>query len=256
MIKTECNFCGAECNNQYDMNIESDYNDCDYCGLYAIHLSPFDHRLLKKKHIVAGYLNETKDEPFRKEIIQITKEKYNEILEDELIPETPMQKLDKLLMYCYKKNNAMDKEFTIILPNLKKSLNKKRIYINGNSQRIGIAYTRSQEELNSVLKAVLEEGWINPTLTSENDIEGFSINTNGKKRISKIIEGNKDNSPEEPVSKTRCSLEKLGEMARAIISILAVIILFLSILYIVFSAFGVNLPTELEEIFRGIINLK
>jgi hypothetical protein len=83
-----------------------EYN-CANCGLYE--LTGDDNNMLKrdyadKKHLIAGYLYEFNKD--NENIFNVTDKNLKLILNDGRMPQTPIQRLERLLLNLYKKSNG------------------------------------------------------------------------------------------------------------------------------------------------------
>jgi len=188
MDKINCFFCNSQADYFKDGTLDT-IHSCDYCGNYSVSRSFFDDyrddkefrdKVNQTKYIIAGYLEETKGE--RNETFLISSSNYNNIIENIVIPKTSMQKLEQMLLYCYKKNEFIGQEFAlfklykIIFNITKEDLN----FLFGDINRTGVAYTKNSKELIGLFKAMDELRWINLDYTSSGEyMLYFSLSTEG-----------------------------------------------------------------------------
>ncbi len=157
MNRTNCFFCKSECDDLTKISAANGY-DCPYCGKYKISNTALNFILEESKHIIAGYLEEINGN--RKEPFVIFRETIPMILDDVKIPKTSMQKLEKLLLYCYNKNEYIGQEFTTCAKYKEYSYGEYFYYLNGDDKRFGIAYTKNPDELEGMIYAMSDLGWL------------------------------------------------------------------------------------------------
>ena len=162
MDKTTCFFCESECEKYENFNTDGNKYICPYCGKYELTRivtddSEFKDKLISNKHIFSGYLEETKEN--RQGYLTITTDKIDGILNDVLIPKTVMQKLEKLLLYCYKRNEYIGQEFTTNPSYIDRIYKKPRVFINRIPKRLGIAYSKDKSELDGLVNGMAEFEW-------------------------------------------------------------------------------------------------
>lgn len=117
---------------------------CQNCGKYKTSLEAFfdlpgtfERREYKnKKHLFSGYIREMDELKLSLELI--TNTNFQSILSSPLIPKTMMEKLEKLLLYIYRKTEQLHQEIEI------------------DESMPAIAYAKNSEELSSMLVALQE----------------------------------------------------------------------------------------------------
>ena len=102
MDKFECFFCERE-PKVLDpaQGVSGYFYNCPFCGKYILESDVetiFRNKYDKKRHLVAGYLHSLKGQKRDTEIIDINN--YESYIENEVIPKTMVQKLDRMLIVC------------------------------------------------------------------------------------------------------------------------------------------------------------
>ncbi|MDD4127815.1 MAG: hypothetical protein PHV39_09060 [Methanomicrobium sp.] len=158
--KLPCPICNKKCSN----NIQENYTDCcisdddkNYCicddfGKIIIHEK---HGINEEnRHIVAGYLYETRnrDKPF-----EINSENVIKILSDPLIPKTSIEKFNKLLLSYYN------------------ILNAGIGFFNAKNYPPSIAYAESFTQIESMIQALIKEGYLSHTKIDRNTGDPIDI---------------------------------------------------------------------------------
>lgn len=150
---------------------------CDRCGLFDFNPVLFAtdrSSWLRHKHLIAGYMCETKR---RRESNLLTEssnildfgiDSIQKILSSPLIPKTSMQKLDKILLNLYKSGEGFTIEFDSgeLFP--------------------AIGYARNREELENMLLALCELGYIKNTSNIAGGKE-YAITIKGLERAETLL---------------------------------------------------------------------
>ncbi|MFZ3173018.1 MAG: hypothetical protein WA118_13695 [Carboxydocellales bacterium] len=112
----KCVFCGLEIT--ADLHDSGYKCNCDNCGNYQITHPAFlalphelQHELKDKKHLISGYLREMTELGIPTEIIKT--DNYRNILLSSKIPKTVFEKLDKLLLFLYRRTEYLNHEIEV-----------------------------------------------------------------------------------------------------------------------------------------------
>ena len=172
---TECPICGANIiSSQFDSTLRM---RCDSCGLFNFNPVLFSIEKsfwLKQRHLIAGYMYETKGWRERNlllessHILDFDMESTKRILHSPLIPKTSMQKLDKILLNLYKSGDGFKIEF------------------DSNDLFPAIGYARNGEELLNMLLALCELGYIKNTSTIVGG-KNYTITIKGLERAESLL---------------------------------------------------------------------
>jgi len=166
MKKENCMFCDKEAETQrcFDMACGYEYR-CENCGNFILSndlMYKLSNHNFDKKHYIAGYLMETKHlrmfDSSREENLSkcyIDEKKFENILHDPLIPNTIMQKLDKLLIYLHSGTRFFGEEVII------------------QTVPLSIAYASSFSELTSMFNELNSLGYGNYKGLTMDDGIGF-----------------------------------------------------------------------------------
>jgi len=150
---------------------------CPVCGRFALEETAQD--LLEstykdREHIVAGYLFEINNKKSRS-TFEIREKQLIGIFQNEIVPKTFMQKLDKLLIYYYRKNDTFGK----------------RLSFNQNTPP-AIGYAKNCDEISNMIYALIEMGWFKKHSSNGQLLINFSITPEGLKRAESLITTNID----------------------------------------------------------------
>ena len=96
----------------------------------------------------------------------ITSENYESILSDPMIPKTLMEKLDKLLLYIYREMGELYQEVEIV------------------ENTPAIAYAKSNNELDQMLQALIDMGFVDHQNTGGN--RDYSLTLEGIQRAERL----------------------------------------------------------------------
>lgn len=144
----ECIFCG---HTRIEIDRISKYDgykiSCDNCGDYKITSEAFDDlpQLLErnhKRHLISGYIREMTELGLSVDLI--TTHNYESLLASSKLPNTVMEKLDKLLLFLYRNTTILSET------------------VNIGCDEPAIAYAKNHEELHNVLKALCTEEYVSP----------------------------------------------------------------------------------------------
>lgn len=188
MNDNTCYFCGSDCVTKQSIAAYEEIQ-CQFCGNYIISFSALstleDYK--NKRHIIAGYLEETRNS--RNNPLKIYTDFPDTILNDYRIPKTTMEKLEKVLIYCYDKNEYIGQEFVTHNTSTDKIYFKSRYYLNGETNRTGVAYTRNTDELIGILDTIADLGWIELKYTSDNSMH-FILKAEGLIHAEQLLKTN------------------------------------------------------------------
>lgn len=168
-----CLFCGSSINSENMLSGSLNYEvDCPQCGLY-----PITHRirigLMKDqygqyKHLIAGVTREKNELGIGMDLI--TTENILNIINDPLIPKTIGQKLDKVLLYFYKRTEEFRQEFYIT-----------------DDIPYSIGYAHSFEELEKMIETLVEQEVFAKNPIAIDGVTSFSITYEGMTRAEKLL---------------------------------------------------------------------
>lgn len=203
MEKIKCFMCNSESQRDIDNNTDSAIYECDYCGKYTVTKTflddyrddkNFKDKVDQTKYIIAGYLEESNGN--RNDSFYIGSDNYFKILEEIDIPKTPIQKLEQLLIYCYKKNEYIGQAFVtrkVFIQN-KNSYGKNRYMLNSGYGRIGVAFTRDKYELDGIISAMSGLGWVLPDYNPTGELICFVITAQGLYHAELLLNTNIDSN--------------------------------------------------------------
>ena len=113
----KCIFCGSDVVYSRDLSHVLSI-DCYNCGRYSITYEanedlPYNlkRELKGKKHLISGYLREMSDLVLKTEVI--TNSNYKNLLSNSKIPNTISEKLDKLLLFIYRKTEFLYQDIIV-----------------------------------------------------------------------------------------------------------------------------------------------
>lgn len=119
--------------------------DSPNCGEYKItHKSwmamPYylEHEISEQRHLISGYLREMAE--LGMPSVLITNENYQNIVDSFRVPTTIMEKLDKLLIYLYKKSEFIYQDIKI------------------DTNEPAVAYAKNKEEYENMIGALVGLG--------------------------------------------------------------------------------------------------
>ncbi|MFW6271256.1 MAG: hypothetical protein ACOC4G_14450 [Bacillota bacterium] len=143
MANDKCCLCDKESSNEYFPKIKVTEINCKNCGRYKI--SERVKRIINSKysgksHLFSGYFRELKEIGRKPE--KVTEDNIDTILSNTIIPETALEKLDKLLLY-FDRNT----EFIYQKVSIKKD-------------DTAISYSKNKEELKNMLEALENQEYI------------------------------------------------------------------------------------------------
>lgn len=127
MTSCNCIFCGESAKKGGLPPLEQEYvYECKVCGNFKVtsdieNLTKLDE---KQKSILSGYCREFFDS---EKVATISSDALENILNSPLVPKTPMEKLDKLLLWHYKKTTYFGELFPIQKPVVCYALNNEEL---------------------------------------------------------------------------------------------------------------------------------
>lgn len=147
-METKCIFCESKINVHVD-NRDIYHCTCYNCGFYKITCEAFEDlpSLLigdysDSKYLISGYLREMAELKLPSELI--TNDNYKELFNNSKIPTNAGEKLDKLLSHIFRRTEFLYQE----------------IIINTIEQQSAIGYAKNMRELENMLKALAEKGFL------------------------------------------------------------------------------------------------
>lgn len=157
MVYKKCIFCDSTISGNYEVNSSDIYKcECPNCGTYSITYealmdlpSSLEKKHKETKHLISGYLREMTELGFTSDLI--TNERFNALFNNSKIPLTTIHKLDKLLLYIYRKTDFIYKEVVIDL----------------SVKQDAIAYAKNSGELDNMIMALSELGYIKPVVAMD-----------------------------------------------------------------------------------------
>ncbi|MCL2153925.1 MAG: hypothetical protein FWH57_13425, partial [Oscillospiraceae bacterium] len=166
MDEEKCVFCSEKAEIQSRLHIYNGYEyRCKNCGNYVLEVNIRDYILgetFDRRHDIAGYLRETKHlreyDSSREENLSkcyINEKRFKDILSDPLIPNTTIQKLDKLLIFLHKNTKYFGQEFLV------------------EKVSLPVAYARNHSELVSMFGELVDLGYGDYKRLTMNDGIGF-----------------------------------------------------------------------------------
>lgn len=165
----KCIFCGAESIHSVQGQLRADkFTNCPNCGKYEIFSDDFENHK-HEKHLIAGYLYE-----FNRESKQTILIDFEQILSDNRIPKSPMQRLERLLLNLYK---ASDKFGELFYAGVGYKEDHKNPELSNRTEGIGlgnfiesvflprnypisIAYARNFSEIKNMLESLHDLGYL------------------------------------------------------------------------------------------------
>lgn len=167
-----CVFCGLHIKWSVGQNLVVNAS-CSNCGNYKIAhqaLKLIPNELMDKysdrKHIMSGYIREATDNDVRLDIINVNN--FTNLINNEAIPRTIIEKADKLLLHILRKSRHVFDEVNVLLG------------------QPAIAYSKTEADFINNFEALRQLGYINyskVTVFTENDEEEIAL------RCSLTIEG-------------------------------------------------------------------
>ena len=145
MDKKDCTLCGQTTTSSIslDRGVPTSYCRCPNCGDYRIEASARDiSEYRDQAYLISGYIRELNDLGLEPEIL--TCDSYKAILSSSRIPRTMSDRLDKVLLYLYRKTKFLYEEIEL------------------NSSQYAIAYARSEEEFNNFFDVLIDINLIRP----------------------------------------------------------------------------------------------
>jgi nucleoside 2-deoxyribosyltransferase len=171
--ETKCMLCGSNTSEE-PTGFAIRVINCDNCGEYAITYATLStwsndfltNELLKgKQHLIAGYVHYLNESGAAR--LTITRDKALEIIRSGQLPSTIQEKLDKLLLWVYKKSDTFMKPICI------------------DFGKTAIAYAHDENEFKNMVLALVENGYIkSPSGITDGDI--YSITIKGINHIEAI----------------------------------------------------------------------
>lgn len=149
---------------------------CDNCGFYVVSntFADQDRDIIKKyiqhKHLISGLIREKNDLKLQIEII--TNQNIENLMNDALIPKTLMQKLDKILLYYYRKSNTFGSWLKF-----------------DENTPYSIGYAKNSEELSNLIQGLIDYGLFK-YINHGGHMKQFSVSLNGISRAEEILSTN------------------------------------------------------------------
>ena len=177
-----CMLCGKPSNEHQRDPVTgggSDFFDCPNCGRY-LHIDFFAQLVEKNKIVISSFLFETnRHDNHSTAYITLDEQTINQILRDEKIPKTAMQKIEKLLLYFYKKTEHIGQEH----------------YVSSETP-LSIAYAKNYNELSNMYQTMDELGWLRDfkPLYADNELsEGVIVlSIAGLTRAEELLSSSRD----------------------------------------------------------------
>ncbi len=134
-----CIFCGQHV--EKPMTSGDNYRfDCQNCGIYKITGTALEDmpnsvkKFQERKHLISGFLREMAELGLLTEMI--TSYNYNSLLSSSLIPKNALEKLNKLILFFYRKTEYLYQEIEIVF------------------SQTAIAYAKNEQELKNMIQAL------------------------------------------------------------------------------------------------------
>lgn len=166
MWNSQCVFCEQTIEKISHNGIDN--CSCQNCGKYNISLEAsqdlpsynYTYGEIKRKykgknHLFSGYIREMNE--LNRPIGLITNKNYESMLSSPMIPKTTMEKLDKLLLYIYRRTGQLYQEVKI------------------DKNMPAIAYAKNSEELEQMLRALVHLNYLNLIKTTKSIIYSLTI---------------------------------------------------------------------------------
>ena len=164
-----CVFCGQEISYSKNSIV---YCRCKNCGEYSIDYAIFinsyfiESKFPGKKYLVSGYLRESSELGLVLE--PITLDNYESIFTSSRIPKSIVEKLDKILMYIFRKTEYYGQDIPIDLT------------------QIAIGYAKNQNEFESMLEALTSSGLLKWDGVLERPTFNYRLTVEGMSRAEKL----------------------------------------------------------------------
>jgi len=144
---------------------------CQNCGTFYVSTSFNDYGNKKNllSHLLSGYVREMNE--LGKKHVLITDENYQDILNSPMIPKTTNEKINKMLIYLYRKTHNFDE----------------KIPINQNVET-AICYAYNNDELKEIVSIIRKNGYIYEK--SDLDDNKIALTLEGYQHAEKISNSN------------------------------------------------------------------